>query len=346
MPDFLSLHPASLLATLALLGGCSLNGNYPDAPEPDAAKLRFISSIENSTLTLFDAQHCGGQMTGLLNNLFTRDTQRRVGMSVAPPANAKGYLEIRLKPATEVFMQTNTVSTGSVCSVYFNFIPQAGSEYEVSFDYIGNQCQATLSLLRQEGGKAIRAPLPLYNKGLPACAGSSPIFPQMAAPLPNSPERATIIEQIVTGSIIPEMRPTPSDVSPEERTKALNRMVEERKDRVGISLPDAYWDEYRQDLTLSLDEAAQFKQHVFQLYTDEYHGRLSRIETSELRRLLPDSATLDESRALAVNNSMLEFYYHVRSQVMKESVSKSLARLADLDRRYAVCDRYRGCWRN
>lgn len=346
MPDSSPLQTAALLATLFLLGGCSLNGNYPDASEPDAAKLRFISNIENSTLTLFDAQHCGGQMTGLLNNLFTRDTQRRVGMSVPPPADAKGYLEIRLKPATEVFVQTNTVSTGSVCSVYFNFTPQAGSEYEVSFDYTGNRCQASLSLLRQDGGKAIRAPLPLYNQGLPACAGSSPIFPKQIAALPDSPERSTMIEQIIAESIIPEMRPTSNEMSPTERTNALERRVEERKQRVGISLPEAYWDEYRQDLKLYSDEAAQFKEHVLQLYTQEYHGRLSRIETAEIRRLLPNSATLDESRALEVNNSMLQFYYHTKNQALKESVSKSLARLADLDRRYDVCARYSGCWRN
>lgn len=346
MPDSSPLRTAALLAALSGLGGCSLNGNYPDAVEPDAAKLRFVSSIENASLTLFDAEHCGGQMTGLLNNLFTRDTQRRVGMNVAPPNGAKGYLEVRLKPGSELFVQTNTVSTGSVCSVYFNFTPQAGSEYEVSFDYIGNRCQASLSLLRQDGGKAIRAPLPLYNQGLPACAGSNPLFPAAVASLPASPERTAMIEQIVAQSIIPEMRPAPSTVPPAERTKAIERMLEERRQRVRINLPDAYWDEYRQDLKLYSDEVAQLTEHVLQLYTEEYRRRLSRTDTDEIRRLLPDSATLDESRALEVNHAMLQFYYHAKNQALKESLSKSLGRLADLDRRYAVCDHYSGCWRN
>ncbi|BCQ61028.1 hypothetical protein PBOI14_27780 [Pseudomonas sp. Boi14] len=68
-----------------LLGGCSFNGTYPDASAPDAAKLRFISSSDSSTLDLFDAEHCGGQTTGLLNNLFSANTRRRAAMSAAAP---------------------------------------------------------------------------------------------------------------------------------------------------------------------------------------------------------------------------------------------------------------------
>ncbi|SEC03450.1 hypothetical protein SAMN05421553_0209 [Pseudomonas anguilliseptica] len=36
------------IAASALLSGCSINGSYPDATEPDAAKLRFISDLESA----------------------------------------------------------------------------------------------------------------------------------------------------------------------------------------------------------------------------------------------------------------------------------------------------------
>ena len=79
--------PAPLLALSALfvlLGGCSVNGSYPDAIEPDAAKLRFVANTSNATLDYFDAAHCDGQTTGILNNMLLSDTARRVGMTQGP----------------------------------------------------------------------------------------------------------------------------------------------------------------------------------------------------------------------------------------------------------------------
>ncbi|WP_256344686.1 hypothetical protein [Pseudomonas sp. I8001] len=78
------------LALVTLLSGCSVHGTYPDAAEPDAAKLRFISNTTNSTLFVYDAQHCMGETTGILNNMFLVDTKRRVDMLVPPPPTAHG----------------------------------------------------------------------------------------------------------------------------------------------------------------------------------------------------------------------------------------------------------------
>ena len=36
----------------------------------DAAKLRFISNTSNTTIDVYDAEHCMGQTTGMLNNIF------------------------------------------------------------------------------------------------------------------------------------------------------------------------------------------------------------------------------------------------------------------------------------
>lgn len=92
-PIFPSLRALTALVLMSLLAGCSLNGTYPDATEPDAAKLRFISNTSNTTIDVYDPQHCMGQTTGMLNNIFLVDTRRRVDMSVPPPAKARGLLE-------------------------------------------------------------------------------------------------------------------------------------------------------------------------------------------------------------------------------------------------------------
>src|SRR3989344_9255472 len=82
----------SLLAVcLLFVLGCSGRGTYSDSLDPRAAKVRFIAYAENATLDYYDADHCEGKTTGLLNNWFFTHSRRRVDMRVAPPANASAY---------------------------------------------------------------------------------------------------------------------------------------------------------------------------------------------------------------------------------------------------------------
>jgi hypothetical protein len=328
-----------------LLGGCSFNGSYPDASEPDAAKLRFISSNESSTLDLFDAEHCDGQTTGLLNNLFSANTRRRAAMSVAAPDDAKAYLEVRLQPSHELFMRANTLSTGSVCTVAFNFTPQSGGEYEANFRYVGSSCLITLSRLRQIDGKVVRSPITLTNKGLPACAGRNPSFPKAAEAQPQSAERAALIAQIVDASIIAKMK-SDADDAPLAHEASLDKAMEERKQRVGLSLPDAYWTEYRQNMERFANEMTATKAHLLQLYKDYYSNRLGLLDTPEIKKLLPDSETADHSKAMATNNAMLEYYYRSQRELLKETLSAHQTRMADLDQRFEVCKHFAACWQN
>lgn len=327
------------------LGGCSFNGSYPDASEPDAAKLRFISSNESSTLDLFDAEHCMGQTTGMLNNLFAANTRRRAAMSVAAPDDAKAYLEVRLRPGHELFVRANTLSTGSVCGVAFNFTPQSGGEYEANFRYLGDRCLITLNRLRQIDGKVVRSPIALPNKGLPACAGSNPIFPKPAETKPQSPERAALIAQIVDASVIAKMKPD-ADGAPLVHETLLAKEMEERKQRLGFSLPDAYWTEYRQNLERFPNEMTGTKARSLQLYKDYYSNRLGLLDTPAIKELLPDSETADRSKAMAINNAMLEYYYRTQRELEKETLSAHQARMADLDQRFEVCKRFPACWQN
>ncbi|WP_237142946.1 MULTISPECIES: hypothetical protein [Pseudomonas] len=338
------LRGAVSIAAL-LLGGCSFNGSYPDASGPDAAKLRFISSNENSTLDLFDAEHCDGQTTGLLNNLFSANTRRRAAMSAAVPENAKAYLEVRLQPGHELFARANTLSTGSVCTVAFNFTPQSGGEYEANFRYVGRSCQITLSRLRQIDGKVMRSPIALTNKGLPACVGRNPIFPKPAEAPPQSAERTALIAQIVDASVIAKMKPEADDSS-SVREALLDKSMEERKQRLGFSLPDAYWTEYHQNLEQFANEMTGTKARSLLLYKDYYTNRLSLLDTPEIHELLPDSETADRSKAMSTNNAMLEYYYRTQRELLKETLSAHQARMADLDQRFEVCKRFAACWQN
>lgn len=328
-----------------LLGGCSFNGSYPDASESDSAKLRFISSNENSTLDLFDEEHCGGQTTGILNNLFTANTRRRADMSIAAPDDAKAYLEVRLRPDHELFARANTLGSASVCTVGFNFTPQSSGEYEANFRHTGNTCQVSLSRLRQIDGKVIRSPIALTYKGLPACAGRSPIFPKSVEAPPQSPERAALIARIVDASVIPKMKSDNDDAS-SSRDALIGTAMDERKQRLGFKLPDVYWTEYHQNLEQFAKDEMAIKARALELYKDYYTRSLGVLETPQIVELSPDGPTADRSKAISTNNAMLEYYYRTYRELEKETLSAHQARMADLDQRFDVCKRFTGCWQN
>lgn len=343
-PRFSTLCTLMVIATF--LVGCSINGSYPDASEPDAAKLRFISNLDSATLAFFDAEHCDGQTTGLLNNLFVANTKRRANMTNEHPADAKAYLEVRLKPGSELLLQTNTLSTGVVCTNAFNFTPQSGAEYELTFDYAGNQCRSSLKRLLQVNGKVIRSPIILLSKGLPACAGKNPMFPKAAQAQPDTLQRTAMIEQIISESLTAQMKPKPRKKEPSVSTATQETVIDELKKRMGFTLPEAYWVEYRQNRNLFTNEIASIEERTLQLYKDEYRARLKRLDTSEIKKLLPDSDSTDLTLALSSNNTMLQYYYTVSRQVLKEALSNQQARMADLDKRYAICERFDGCSKN
>ncbi|MDU8498112.1 hypothetical protein RYB01_02825 [Pseudomonas syringae] len=341
------LHVLVLLTSITVsLNGCSFNGSYPDATDADAAKLRFVSNVENSTLDLFDAEHCDGRTTGLLNNILAADTRRRAGMSVAPPADAKGYLEIRLKPESEMLYRVNTVGSGSVCGVAFNFAPQRNTEYEVIFNRKGSVCQASLNRLENVNGAVIRSPIPLVEKGLPACAGSNRIFPEALVALPSTPEREALIEQIINDSIVADMKPDPDAVAREVTAEKVDKAVNERKRLMGITLPETYWAEYRQNVKIFATDVTAAKERSLTLYKNVYRTQLQSFDTPHIKQLVPDSDTADVSKALAQNNAMMNYYRSANLTALKEALSNNLKRMADLDRRYNVCQQYSGCWKN
>ncbi|MBV6821796.1 hypothetical protein [Pseudomonas sp. PD9R] len=349
----LALHFGSLraFATVALfsalLGGCTINGTYPDAAEPDAAKLRFISNTQNATLDYFDAAHCDGQTTGPLNNLFTSQSQRRVGMSVAPPADAKGYLEIKLKPDQDTFLRTQTLGGYSVCGTGFNLTPQRGAEYEVTLSAGGGYCKTTLHRVQRVDGKDVRTPMLLDRNGVAACVGRNAIFPKLPDALPDTPRRVTLINQIIDSSVIASMKPDPAKAT-RSTPEHLDQLIAERKAKLGFTLPDDYWALYRQNLIAFEDEMAGKKGETLKRYTAEYRVRLQRLDDQQLEQwALPEDkwAKPANAAAFAEYKAMAIYYFQISNRLTIETVGNHLERMAKMDEQYGVCARFSDCWK-
>lgn len=171
----------SLLALFLLfVFGCSGRGTYLDSADPRAAKVRFIAYAENATLDYYDADHCEGKTTGLLNNWFFTQSGRRVDMRVAPPANASAYLEISVPSETELFVQLNTTDKyGYSCNIPLQFRAGARQEYELTLYRRGRQCGAALEQLELLAGQVQRRKQPvLSDRHFTACIGRGPLFPK------------------------------------------------------------------------------------------------------------------------------------------------------------------------
>jgi hypothetical protein len=337
---FNTLRDFTALALLCyLLSACSVNGTYPDASEPDAAKLRFIANTENATLDYYDAQHCEGLTTGMLNNILMADTGRRVDMKVAPPADAKSYLEIKLKPGKEAFLRINTNGGFYVCGNAFNFTPQPREEYELTLDTAPGRCTMLLQRLTHIRGKDLRRPLPMFETGLPACNGRSPLFPK---PFPDTPQRIALINAIVEASALS----MPDDVeNPHGLHEKLDSLITERKAQLGpVKLPEEYWAQYLQNLKVFEDEAGNKHERSLEFYKSVYRMRLQGTEDEVLKQWLHPTDETVRARVVANDKMMAQYYENTTKGVALETVNRHLKRMSQLDSRFDVCERFSGCW--
>ncbi|WP_397448245.1 hypothetical protein [Pseudomonas sp. NA-150] len=343
-PLFRPLRAVTAIAVLSsLLSGCSFHGSYPDATESDAAKLRFISNTQNSTLDVYDAQHCEGQTTGMLNNMFVVDTRRRAAMSVAPPADARGYLEVKLKPGKDTFVLLNTNGGYYVCGNAFNFTPQPGEEYEVTLNAGPGQCMTQLQLLKHVNGKDVRRPIPMFSTGLTACAGRAPLFPKSLA---DTPQRIDLINRIVEASSQTTLLLYSKDLEGQSASpEKLDTLIAERKVLMGeVKLPDDYWAQYRQNLIAFFDEESGIQARTLKFYKDIYRKRLERTEDEVLEHWLQPTDEALRARVLANNKLMVAYYENTGKSVKLETINHHLQRMSQLDERYGVCARFEKCW--
>lgn len=338
--NFYLLRAVGIAILLGTLSACSVNGTYPDATEPDAAKLRFISAEQSATLDVYDDAHCTGRTTGILNNPLMANTKRRADMQVAAPAGADAYLEVKLPPGKELLVRVNTLGNATVCGTGFNFIPHKGSEYELTFNYEGNLCKATLTRLANINGKVLRDPMVVVDKGLPACSAN-----KAPARVADTPARVALIEQIIADSLTSDMqRPAVAD-NPDASAKHLDKVLAERKQQMGVSVPPAYWTEYRQIMSAFADDMLTAKPRALQMYKDHYRLQLQQLEDKYLKELGPDEDTLNTSSALQTNSNMHQYYLLAMKQLMAEALINQRRRMAELDERYDICSRFSDCWR-
>lgn len=333
----------SALSLVSLLSACSVNGSYPDATEPDAAKLRFISNTQNSTLDFFDAQNCAGRTTGILNNFLMADTKRRVGMIVPPPEKARGLLEVKLAPGKPVFMRINTNGGSYVCAKAISFTPQAGKEYEVTFDMAEGSCITTFQRLLRFNGQDQRIPQPMFETPLQACAGSTPMFPKQIA---QTPKRTALINTIVDTNVqVFKMMNPDTPVQPPSTPESLEEQIAKRKAAMGsFTLPEAYWTEYRQNFALLNEEAAAQETRTMEFYKEVYRYRLSVTEDAVLEQWLNPTDNITRDRVAANDKVMTAYYTNTRKSVMVEVINHHLARMSQLDQRFDVCARFDKCW--
>lgn len=97
----------------------------------------------------------------------------------------KDYLEIKVKPGTDVYLQAADLDTPSACSTLTTFKPQPGAEYELSFRMSGTTCTARLDRLEVVNGELVRQGVPPGGV-LRACAGSGILFPKRDARKPDT----------------------------------------------------------------------------------------------------------------------------------------------------------------
>ncbi|MFJ2710208.1 hypothetical protein ACIOZM_04880 [Pseudomonas sp. NPDC087346] len=338
----------SSVFTACLLAGCAPVGTYQDATEADAAKLRFVASTDNATVSYFDAEHCDGLTTGILNNLFLADSPRRVGMSVAPPEKARGYLEIKLTPEKDVYLHINTQSGYLVCGLGFNFKPQRGTEYEVAFSLTGNECSTLVQRLQRIDGKDVRTPLMVDSGGPPACS-RNPISSKPPQLLPDTPERTALMDRIIDGSAMFIAQTDPKK-QPEAKlsSEALDVLISERKAKLGFSMPDDYWALYRQNL-IKFDEDNSTKMtQVLQRTSDEYRKFLRSVDDKKLKewaRVDDTSGKRGNAVPVEQEKSMIVFYFQASKAVTFETINKHVERMAKMDSQYDVCSRLDDCWK-
>ncbi|WP_278387809.1 hypothetical protein [Pseudomonas oryzihabitans] len=180
-------------------------------------------------------------------------------MLAPPPLRMKDYLEIKVKPGTDVYLQAADLDTPSACSTLTTFKPQPGAEYELSFRMSGTTCTARLDRLEVVNGELVRQGVPPGGV-LRACAGSGILFPKRDARKPDTAQREQWIQQIVNAATDPKMR--------EKSTPTLvdEQAIAERKAKIGVKLPDDYWDAYRQSLVLFHADMAGVKEETLTLY--------------------------------------------------------------------------------
>ncbi|WP_367862692.1 hypothetical protein [Pseudomonas brassicacearum] len=266
-------------------------------------------------------------------------------MSVPAPEDARGYLEVKLKPGEQIHLRTNMNSGYAVCGKGFNFTPEANAEYEVTFKSEKNFCLTQLQRLQRVDGKDVRTPIPILKKDFPACAGRNALFPKT---YPDTPHRLELMSRVIDKSLVVTVKTDPAKEKVEPYSpEKLDTLISERKAKLGFELPADYWTLYRENLKTFGDDMAQNKAHSMEHFKDEYQTRLRQLKDEQLEQwALPKTANAKPEKAeIDLDVAMMVEYFRIGNGVTVEAVGHPLERMAQMDERYGVCGRFAECWK-
>lgn len=339
MPTFFTLKCSIAAVLIPLLGGCSNWGSYHDVSEPDAAKLRFITDIADTSLSYYDAEHCAGESLGTLNNIYLSNTSRRVDMRVAAPSAAKRYLEVNVMPGQAVYLKAD-------CGNAVQFTPQPRAEYEATLKQRGLRCTLSVQHLDRVDGRDVRTALPTTTNGLDACLGQSPAFPKPVVLLPDTPERVALIDQIINATLRdnPYLLPDPRYPSQAPMTGAqLDKRVAQYKSRLGFAMPAEYWALYRRNLVTFDRENLNVWVEALPIFKHEHRLYLQSLDTALLEQWARQS--FNDPPVYRHYDTMLRQHDKILLALRQDVMDRHLERLAQMDAEFGVCERFAGCWK-
>ncbi len=151
------LRPCVILAAMTLLAGCGLIA-YTEPDSGPIARVRFVNDSNGvvSGLRQYDDDNCatGEREVARFSRRPLVDNHKSIGIPNDPDIPEGEKTEIRVRagqPFYGVYWSSSTLP--SRCRVAFEFLPEAGRDYEVTFqwDLYQPYCSASLAII--EGGE-------------------------------------------------------------------------------------------------------------------------------------------------------------------------------------------------
>lgn len=212
---------------------------------------------------------------------------------------------------------------------------------------LSTYCQATLVRLQRVEGKDQRQPYPMIDTIPSACWGTSALFPKQPTPLPDTARRTALIDSIIRDSVTPEME----QLTTLRKAVALTRQaspevqVAARKRELGLDLPEAYWQQYQQNLQTFAEALANLKARTLERYDADSRAYLRSVRDEQLQVWAGGTNDARLPSKAQRMRDMAYYYNYVLQETIAQISLEHLRNMAELDQREGVCKRFAGCWK-
>jgi hypothetical protein len=179
------------------------------------------------------------------------------------------------------------------------------------------------------------------------CWGTSALFPKQPTPLPDSARRTALIDSILRDSVTPEMEQLTTLRTAVVLTRQASPEVQvaARKQEMGLDLPEAYWQQYQQNLQTFAEALANLKTRTLERYDTDNRAYLRSVLDQQLQVWAGDNNDPHlPSRAQRMRD-MAHYYNYVLQETVAQIRLEHLRSMAELDQREGVCKRFAGCWK-